>query len=87
MHHSSIGVVEFLLPHILICVGSKKEDFYHHKSNLIQLNRPFLVVVPAVTLTGPEGALCSCKGSKHSVLMMKRVKVSMMKVGMMMMFE
>lgn len=81
MHHSSIGVVEFLLPHIVICVGSKKEDFYDHKSTLTPPQSAIIGrCVPAVTLTGPQGAHCSCK-VKRQTLMMKRVKVSMMKVG------
>lgn len=56
MHHSSIGVVELLLPHILMCGGSKKEDFYDYKSNLIPTYSAIIGGVPAVTLAGPEGA-------------------------------
>lgn len=62
MHHSSIGVVEFLLPHILMSVGSKKEDFCDHKSELIPTESAIIgSCVPAVTLTGHRGRAAAVK--------------------------
>lgn len=73
MHHSSIGVVEFLLPHILMCEGSKK-DFYDHKRKL----------VPTHSIIGGWSCGNAHRPTGGALSDVMRVKVSMMKVGMMM---